>query len=75
MILKVQKPLSWSPGHPPTVLIYNRDRSVFFEEPYDAGWEKFFGPDLKAYVEAHVAQSPGVGARVVGAKRVTNQPW
>jgi hypothetical protein len=68
MIIKVQKPL-FTTGQP-TVLIYNKDRSVMFQEPYTAEWADWFGTELKRYARAHIE-----GTIVVIDRVVADRPW
>jgi hypothetical protein len=53
MIVKIQRPL-FSSNECPTVLIYNKDRTVEYQTPYNNEWETWFGDKLKRYTKAYL---------------------
>lgn len=67
MIIKIQ--VSLSPG-PVQVLIYNRDRSVVHELPYEEEIEDLMGDRVKAYFHAVL-----VGDELVIEDEAPVQEW
>lgn len=77
MILKIQKPLFTS-GMDPEVLLYDKDRSVLLQLPYDDTWSDIFGGDDKQYWECSLREDPeGIhffdGLTLI--RQVGYQPW
>ena len=56
MILKFQKPLYWSPGESPNILIYNKYRTFETLIPYDSK-DNLFGNRLKFYAKCVVTKN------------------
>lgn len=70
MIVKIQRPLSWSPGSEAIALIYNEDRTVFVQLPFVDFINLFDEEDQKVYHEADV-----VGTLLHIHERVEDQSW
>jgi hypothetical protein len=57
MIVKVQCPLVWPRGQEPTILIYNKSRTVELQAPYTEQWQAMFAimePALKLFFRAKI---------------------
>jgi hypothetical protein len=65
MIVKLQKPLVWPAEEQPTVLVYNRDRSIEIQIPYTEKWSAWFGSRLKRYAQTYYRNNELVIGRVV----------
>jgi hypothetical protein len=71
VIVKIQKPLAWTPEEGPTVLIYNRDRSLEVQVPFTKTWAVWFGPKLKRYARAYITKNK----QLVIGRVVSDRDW
>jgi hypothetical protein len=68
MIVKVQRSLG-STG-PPSILIYNKDRSLMEQLPLTKEMDKWFGSRFKKFAEARME-----GTELVIQNEVPDQSW
>ena len=68
MIVKCQKPL-FTTGCP-TVLIYNKSRSIQQQTTYTREWQEWFGRKLKRYAQAKIE-----GTELVIGEVVEDRNW
>jgi hypothetical protein len=68
MIVKLQLPLSTNTL--PTILVYNKSRSVEGQFAVTPEWLKWFGSRLKIYASAHF-----LGTELIVDRKVTDRTW
>lgn len=76
MTVKVQQSLNSSLPFR-TVLIYNRDRSIYAQLPMTPEFQKIMGNNPKIYCQAHLEDDPNNegGKLIVLDRRVEDMNW
>ena len=69
-IFKVQRPICSSESNAP-ILIYNKDRSIYYQMPISQEIAKFMGTSYRIYIKGYI-NNDGI-LQII--EKVGNQPW
>jgi hypothetical protein len=75
-IFKLQRSLETNDPRGPLMLIYNQNKDVFLEGPYESKYDEVFEGKPKVYIEGEILIDDDTGKRMFGLiKVVENQNW